>query len=440
MKRTIINSLIKWKNKKERKPLLIVGVRQCGKTYISKQFGEEYFDNVVYLNFEMNKSLDSIFQYDMNVSRIIREISSTVVGHEIIPGKTLVIFDEIQASSNAVTSLKYFCEDMPELHIIAAGSLLGIALKRGGMSFPVGKVERLDMYPLSFEEFVIACGDEKLIDAIKDMDINREIPELYAEPLKSHLQNYYIIGGMPEVVKKWIDTHNYEEVEAIQSDIISGYENDFAKYAPVNELTKIRQIWHSIPEQLAQENNKFVFSHVKKGGRARDLEDALEWLIDAGIVYKQTLVEKPELPLSYMADDTSFKVFLSDVGLLRYKSNVYYKTILDGDERYVRFKGAIAENFVFNELKKNNLNSYFWRSGNQAEVDFLIEEKGYMIPIEVKSAENTHAKSFRGFVTRYNPKYGFKVSMKNIGDNMLNETLVYSLPLYMLWRIKEYIQ
>lgn len=438
MERSVMKDLLAWKEKKNRKPLMLLGVRQCGKTYIVKEFGKRHFEDAAYFNFEGNEALNSIFNYDFDVNRIINELGM-ISDNMIVPGKTLLIFDEIQSSPNAITSLKYFCENMPELHVIAAGSLLGVSLKRDGLSFPVGKVERITMYPLSFEEFVIANGDKKLIEGVKYLDKHREIPLLYTEPLRKHLQNYYIIGGMPAVVASWISSHSYEEAEKIQAEIIEDYENDFAKYAPFKEVTKIRQIWHSIPEQLARENNKFVFSHVKQGGRARELEDALEWLIDAGLVYKQKLVEKPELPLSYMADDTSFKVFMSDVGLLRYKSNVYYKTILDGDDRYVRFKGAIAENYVLNELIKNNLPCYYWKSGNQAEVDFLTEEKGYMIPIEVKSADNTRAKSFSGFISRYSPKIGFKVSLKNVGDSLNKETIIYSLPLYMIWRIKEYI-
>jgi len=434
-----MQELIRWKNKQNRKPLMLLGVRQCGKTYIAKQFGHEQFENVAYLNFEGNAALNSVFEYNLDVKRILNELEAVVLREKIIPGRTLLIFDEIQSSPKAITSLKYFCEDMPELHVIAAGSLLGVSLKREGISFPVGKVERIMMYPLSFKEFVSANGDVHLLENLEAVDKLRDIPLLYTEPLRKHLLNYFIIGGMPAAVDMWINTHSYEEVEKVLADILEDYENDFAKYPPVQEITKIRQIWHSIPEQLARENNKFVFSHVREGGRARDLEDALEWLIDAGLVYKQKLVEKPELPLAYMADDTSFKVFMSDVGLLRYKANVYYGTILNGDDRYVRFKGAIAENYVLTELLKNDLSCYYWRSGNQAEVDFLTEEKGHIIPVEVKSADNTRAKSFQTFVAKYHPKYGFKVSLKNVGDNRLDETIVYSIPLYMLWRIKEYI-
>ena len=439
MDRSIMKDLIKWKDKKKRKPLMLLGVRQCGKTYIVKQFGKEQFESVAYFNFEGNEALNSIFDYNLDVNRIINELGTVASKEKIVPGKTLLVFDEIQAAPKAITALKYFCEDMPELHLIAAGSLLGVSIKKEGVSFPVGKIERLTMYPLSFKEFVIANGDEKLLTGLESMDKLREIPLLYTEPLKKHLQNYYIIGGMPAVVDTWISSHDYDEVEKVQADIIEDYENDFAKHAPISEVPKIRQIWHSIPEQLARENNKFVFSHVKEGGRARELEDALEWLIDAGLVYKQKLVEKPEIPLSYMADDSSFKVFMSDVGLLRYKANVYYETILKGDDRYIRFKGALAENYVMNELIKNDLPFYYWRSGNQAEVDFLTEIKGHVIPLEVKSADNTRAKSFNTFVSKYKPKCGFKSSLKNIGDNVLHGTMVYSIPLYMLWRIKEYV-
>ena len=434
-----MKDLIKWKNKKKHKPLMLLGVRQCGKTYIVKQFGKEQFENVAYFNFEENEALNSIFDFNLDVKRIVDELGTVASKEKIIPGKTLLVFDEIQAAPRAITALKYFCEDMPELHLIAAGSLLGVSLKKEGISFPVGKIERLTMYPLSFKEFVIANGDGNLLTGLESMDKLREIPLIYTEPLKKHLQNYYIIGGMPAVIDTWISSHDYDEAEKVQADIIEDYENDFAKHAPISEVPKIRQIWHSIPEQLARENNKFVFSHVKEGGRARELEDALEWLIDAGLVYKQKLVEKPEIPLSYMADDSSFKAFMSDVGLLRHKANVYYETILKGDDRYIRFKGALAENYVLNELIKNDLPFYYWRSGNQAEVDFLTEVKGQVIPLEVKSADNTRAKSFNTLVSKYKPKYGFKASLKNMGDNKLNDTVVFSIPLYMLWRIKEYI-
>lgn len=439
MERNVMGRLLEWKNRKKRKPLLLLGVRQCGKTYILKEFGNRYFKDVAYFYFEGNDALMSIFEYDLDVHRIVEELGRVVRHQAILPGKTLVIFDEIQASSRAITSLKYFCENMPELHIVAAGSLLGVSLKKDSVSFPVGKVDRIRMYPLSFEEFVRADGGEDLLEGLKRMPLTAEIPVFYTERLKKFLLNYYIVGGMPEAVSVWIETHDYEAVERIQNNILEDYDHDFSKHAPINEVPKIRQIWKSIPEQLARENNKFVFSHVKEGGRARNLEDALEWLVDAGLAVKQNLVEKPELPLSYMADQTSFKLFFADVGLLRRKANVYYGTILSGDEKYVRFKGAFTENYVANEIVNLGLPLYFWRSGNQAEVDFLTEYKGKLIPIEVKAAENTKAKSLQQFIHKYKPELGFKLSMRNVGNNMEGDTGIYSIPLYELWRLEEYL-
>ena len=350
MRRLVYEKFLSWKNRKNRKPLLVTGVRQCGKTYLIKEFGANEFEEVAYFNFDGNEGLKSVFDYDLNIERIIDELGSIVYGKRIIPGKTLVVFDEVQDCPRAIQSLKYFCEDMPTLHLIAAGSLLGVALRGEGISFPVGKVDRIRMYPLNFEEFVRADGGDAFLEGLKKLPPTAEIPVLYAEPMKKFLRNYYIVGGMPEAVAGWIETHDYDEVDRIQNNILEDYENDFSKHAQLRDVPKIRQIWKSIPEQLAKENNKFVFSHVREGGRARELEDALEWLEDAGLVVKQNLIEKPELPLSYMADSTNFKIFMSDVGLLRKKANVYYGTILNGDEKYIRFKGALAENYVADEI------------------------------------------------------------------------------------------
>lgn len=439
MERLIMNDLLKWKDKPGRKPLLLTGVRQCGKTYILKEFGSRFFEDVAYFNFEENENIASLFEYDLDVKRILDELGSVVRGKPIIPGKTLMIFDEVQKSGRAVTSLKYFCENMRDLHLIAAGSLLGVALKRDEVSYPVGKTDELQMYPMTFEEFVMADGGEQLVEGLKRIELKRKLPSLYTTPMEKYLKNYYILGGMPEVVKTWVQTHSYADAEEIQDTILSGYDRDFSQHAPLSDVPKIRQIWNSVPEQLARENNKFIFSHVKKGARSKDLEDALEWLIDAGLVYKQNLVEKPELPLSYMADSTYFKVFMADVGLLRRKSGVYYKTILDGDNNYIRFKGAMAENYIASQLISHGFPCYFWRSGNKAEVDFITEYEGRIIPIEVKSADNTMAKSFRSYISKYQPKIAFKTSMKNVGDNRENGTWVINLPLYQFFRIEDYI-
>lgn len=439
MERKTSGKLLKWKEKKNRKPLLMTGVRQCGKTYIIKEFGKNEFEDMAYFNFDGNTGLKSVFEYDFDVERIIDELSNVVYGKKIVPGKTLVVFDEIQDCPRAIQSLKYFCENMPGLHVIAAGSLLGVALRKEGISFPVGKVDRIEMYPMSFEEFVIADGGEKYIDGINKMPFEREIPEIYTVPFEKYLKNYYIVGGMPEVVQTWIDTHDYKEVEEVQDRILKDYADDFGKHTTSDTATKVRLIWNAIPSQIARDNNKFIFSHVKQGARAKDLEDALEWLVNAGIAYKLNLVSKPELPLSGMADNTYFKVYLSDVGLLRRKSNVNYRTVLEDHASYMHFKGVLTENYIMTQLKCMGVESYFWRSKANAEIDFISDYEGLLLPIEVKSADNTKAKSLHMFCNRYCPKMAIKTSLKNVGDNMDGKTHVWSLPLYAIFRLKEYV-
>lgn len=439
MERKTLSKLIKWKEKTNRKPLLMTGVRQCGKTYIIKELGKKEFEDIAYFNFDGNSGLKSIFDYDFNVTRIIDELANVVLGRKIVEGKTLVVFDEIQDCPRAIQSLKYFCEDMPELHIIAAGSLLGVALRKEGISFPVGKVERIEMFPMSFEEFVIADGGKKYIEGIKKLPFEREIPELYTEPLRKYLNNYYIVGGMPEVVQTWIDTHDYKEVEDVQERILKDYADDFGKHTSADIANKLKLIWDAIPSQIAKENNKFIFSHVKQGARAKDLEDALEWIVNAGIAYKLKLVSNPELPLSGMADHTYFKVYMSDVGLLRKKSNINYRTILQGDSAYIQFKGALTENYIMTQLKCMGIESYFWRTKADAEVDFITDHEGILLPIEVKAADNTKAKSLHLFCNRYRPKMAIKTSLKNVGDNIDVDTHVWNIPLYTIFRLNEYI-
>ena len=439
MERIALEKFISWKNKKNRKPLLVTGVRQCGKTYLIRQFAEREFEDTAYFNFDGSRSLDSIFDYDLDPGRIIDELASIVRGKTIQPGSTLVIFDEIQACPRAIQSLKYFCEEMPELHIIAAGSLLGVALRESGISFPVGKVDRIEMYPMNFEEFVIADGGAKYIDGIKKFALDREIPQLYTRPLEKYLKDYYIVGGMPEAVQTWVDSHNYAEVEAVQDRILKDYADDFGKHTVPDTAIKINMIWNAIPSQIAKENNNFIFSHVKTGARAKDLEDALEWLTNAGISHRLYLVANPEIPLSGMADYTYFKVYLSDVGLLRRKSNLNYRTILEGNDLYSRFKGMLAENYVYTQLRSMGIDSYFWRSKSEAEVDFITDFEGTILPIEVKAADNTKAKSLHIFCSRYRPPMAVRSSLKNIGDSMDGETHVWSIPLYALFRLKDYI-
>ena len=438
MYREILKDLEQWKDKGRRKPLILTGVRQCGKTYIIEEFAKNYFENYVYLNFETKETFSAIFDYDFDVKRIITEIERECKV-KIIPGKTLVFFDEIQECPRAITALKYFCENMKELHLICAGSLLGVAIKREMISFPVGKVNRLQLYPMSFKEFVIANGRNDLIETFEKWPTDRPIPDLYDVPMKKLIKEYYIVGGMPEAVKTWIETHDIKEVEEVQNEILNDYADDFSKHAPASEVPKIRWIWDSIPVQLAKENNKFVFSHVKEGKRSAELEDALQWLSDAGLIIKTELVEKPELPLSGFADKTYFKVYMSDIGLLRTKSRVSADTICEESALYIRYKGAFAENYVLNELKAIGKEPNFWRSGNSAEIDFIYEDNSEIIPVEVKSADNTQAKSYKLFCKRYEIKKGLKLSAKNIAESVCEKTVTYNIPLTLAWNIDYYI-
>lgn len=437
MQRDFIQNLVEWKDSKRRKPLILTGVRQCGKTYLLKEFGSEYFDNFCYINFESAGKYSAIFEYDYDVKRILREIE-LAENVKITAGKTLLIFDEIQECPKAITSLKYFCENLQELHLVCAGSLLGVAIKKENISFPVGKVNRMQLYPMSFKEYLQAVGEGKYIELFNDWNINREIPELYTVPLERHLKNYYIVGGMPEAVKEFAESGDYAEVAKIQDEILSDYSDDFSKHAPISEIEKIRMIWDSIPKQLAKENNKFVFSHVKEGKRAHELEAALQWLKNSGLVHLVELVQNAELPLSSNADSTYFKVYMADSGLLCRRLGLSYKNILEENTALSTFKGAITENYVLQELIVQNKVPYFWRSGNTAELDFLFEEDGNVIPVEVKAATNTQAKSFKQFCKKYQNKTGFKLSLKNIAENDCEGTNAVNLPLYLLWNISSY--
>ena len=434
MYREIINDLKKWKDKSRRKPLLLTGVRQCGKTYIVDKFARESFENYIYVNFEKESGISAIFDYDFDVDRILTELERKYQT-KVTEGKTLLFFDEIQECPRAITSLKYFCENMRGLHLICAGSLLGVAIKSENISFPVGKVNWMQLYPMSFKEFVIANDRRDLIEVFENWPTDRIIPELYSVPMTKLLKEYYIVGGMPEAVKTWVATHDIKEVEEVQQEILSDYADDFSKHAPINEVPKIRWIWDSVPVQLAKENNKFVFSHVKEGKRSAELEDALQWLSDAGLITQVHLVEKPESPISGFADRTYFKVYMSDVGLLRAKSGVAAKTILEETELFVRYKGAFIENYVLNELKSSGKELYFWRSGNTAEIDFIYEEEGEIIPVEVKAADNTQAKSYKQFCKKYGVMRGFKLSQKNIAEGMCENTKTFSIPLYLGWNV-----
>lgn len=433
MYREISRKLVEWKNSKHRKPLLLLGVRQCGKTYILKDFGKNEFDNICYINFESANNYSEIFDYNFDVKRIVKEIE-LITGINLIPGKTLLIMDEIQECPKALTSLKYFCEDLPELHVACAGSLLGVVLKKENISFPVGKVNRLQMFPMNFKEFLISMKEEKYINLLSNWNFDRQIPEIYHKPLTELLKTYYLVGGMPEAVLEYINTKNFESVKIIQDEILADYADDFSKHVPYKDIEKIRMIWESIPKQLAKDNNKFMFSHVKEGKRAHELESALQWLKNAGLVNVLELVQNPQIPLSFNSDASYFKVYMSDVGLLSRRLRLSINNYLDDNSLNIAI-GAITENFVMNELLSQKKEPYYWKSGNTAEVDFIYENDSNIIPLEVKAATNTRAKSFALFCKLYNPKIGYKASLKNSGINTSLNTKIISIPLYLLWNI-----
>ena len=431
MKRLIYNELLKWKESKDRKPLILKGVRQCGKTWLLKEFGKNNYEDIAYFNFEGNEALKARFEQDLDVKRIIEELS-ILNKKRIEPEKTLIIFDEIQFCDKALTSLKYFYENLPEYHIVCAGSLLEIYLAKP-LSFPVGKVDFLELKPMNFYEFLLANDEEMLINYLKN-NISK-VPEMFENKLINYLKYYYIVGGMPEVVQKWIQTKDIEEVEKIQDIILNSYELDFAKHAPLSDVPKLSLIWAYIPRELSRENSKFVYGHVKEGARAKELEDAMQWLISANLCYKVSRTEKPNIPLATYVDLKNFKLYMCDVGLLRRKAKVEASIILDDSkEEYKEFKGAMAENFVLlelNSMKYDNL--YYWTSGNTAEVDFVWQFKDNIIPIEVKSGTVLTSRSLTLYRQKYKPDMALKVSMKNYEEhgNLIN------VPLYLLWNIKE---
>ena len=435
MKRDISNELLVWKEQSKRKPLVLKGVRQCGKTYILKAFGKENYSLVAYFNFEETKSLSSIFEQDYDVKRILFELG-LFLGQTITPGSTLIIFDEIQECPRAITALKYFCENAPEYHVACAGSLLGLATHEN-QSFPVGKVDIRTLYPMSFYEFLSATGNEALADYLTRFQPGSSVSELIGGKLRTTLKQYYVVGGMPEAVSAWCETGDLEKVEAVQQDILASYELDFAKHAPPSEFPKLSAIWASVPQQLAKPNSKFIFSHVKKGWRSKDLEDALQWLIRAGLVYQVCKVEKPFMPLSSYADATSFKLYLCDVGLLRRLARLPAQVVLDSSGIYTEFKGVMTENYVLGELVKHvDAAPYYWVSGNSAEVDFIVQCGAHIVPIEVKAESNVKARS----LAEYRKKYAPPVSVKTSMLDEVSGSEVRLIPLYLIGSMETMIQ
>ena len=424
MKRIAYEGLLKWKSKQNRKPLLIKGARQVGKTWLMKEFGKNEYESVAYINFEKATQLANLFEADFDIPRILRSVQ-LITGIIPKPGETLIIFDEIQSVKRGLLSLKYLYEDAPEYHIIAAGSLLGLSIHKDD-SFPVGKVDFLELYPLSYEEFIVALGKNSLLDALhrRDWELTKAFKSNYIELLKQ----YYYIGGMPEVVNSFIQNNDYNEVREIQNSILESYNNDFSKHSPIEIVPRIKMIWNSIPSQLAKENRKFIYGAVKSGGRAKEFEVAIMWLEDAGLIHKISRVSNASLPLEGFVDIGAFKLFMVDIGLLGAKSGLDAKTIIEGNTIFGQYKGALTEQYVLQQLKcSTGIEIYYWSSEQGiAEIDFLIQTGGKVIPIEVKAQENLKAKSLKSFRDKFHPELSLRTSMSDFRDE---ETLT-NLPLY----------
>lgn len=425
MERKIENKIVLWRKSRNRMPLILHGARQIGKTYTALSIGRQYYKNTAYFNMEDSSDLSRIFEKDFNIDRIIRELSIRS-GESILKEDTLIIFDEIQASERALLSLKYFCEKAPEYHIIAAGSLLGVALNRETYSFPVGKVNMLTMYPLDFEEFLWAMGKKSLAELIHEYAERDEQFPLHETALEFYRQ-YLLIGGMPRVVLDYLETEDYNFVNAAQKNLNDAYIADMAKYATPSETTRIMNVYNSIPAQLAKENKKFQYKIIKSGARANAYEGAIGWLEAAGVVHKCVKAREGKLPLSAYEDSEMFKLYIADTGLLCSKFSIPANAVLSDTPSFHDFKGALTENYIANCLETLGYQLHYWESEGKAEVDFLVQSReGDIIPIEVKAAEHVRAKSLALFMKKYGTPYGIRISGKNFGF----ENQIKSVPLY----------
>lgn len=408
MIREAIKELHNWKARKDKKPLILRGARQVGKTWLMKEFAKEAYKQSVYINFEDNEIVKQIFQKDFDIERIL--LALQLATDVVIDTDTLIIFDELQEAPRGLTALKYFQEKAPQYHIIAAGSLLGIAMHEND-SFPVGKVEFMDLYPLSFFEFLAAMGQDKLIKLLKSKDW--ELITMFQSKLQEHLRLYYYVGGMPEVVSSFIAEKNLMKVRQLQQNILDAYDRDFSKHAPTPEVPRIRMVWKSVPAQLSKENRKFIYGQLKEGARAKEFELAIEWLRDAGLIYKVNRTKKGQLPLSAYEDFSAFKLFMLDIGLMCAMSNLPAQALLDGNTLFADYKGALTEQYVLQQLKNiKGLSIYYWSSDNsRGEIDFLLQHEAEIIPVEVKAEENLQSKSLRTFVERNAGLHGTRFSM-----------------------------
>ena len=425
MYRTAIEKMKKWKESRFRKPLIIEGARQVGKTWLMKEFGRQFYQKTVYVNFDSNKQMKDLFTSSLDIEKIIMglEIYSDM---SISPENTLIIFDEVQEVPEALKSLKYFYENAPQYHIMCAGSLLGIAL-HNGTSFPVGKVDFLRLYPLSFDEFLLGIGNENLYKLMKSK--NYDLINSFSEQFSYFLKQYYYIGGMPEAVLRFSESKSFDEVREVQKRILQAYEQDFSKHAPKDIVPKIRMVWNSIPSQLAKENKKFIYGLVREGGRAKDFETAIMWLNDCGLVHKVSRITTPHLPLKAYEDLKAFKLFLLDVGLLNCMTGISKHILLDGNDIFKEFKGSVTEQYVFQQLRTvlDYGIYYYTNDRNSCEIDLLVDDGEKVIPVEVKAEENLRAKSLKMYREKYDPSVcviTFMANYRNENNGLIN------LPLY----------
>lgn len=431
MERKIVEHLLTWRQSAKRMPLVINGARQVGKTYSALTFGKAHYKNTVYFNMEGSSEVPAIFERDLNPERIVRELAAKS-GQTILKGDTLIILDEIQACERALTSLKYFCENAPEYHIIAAGSLVGVALNREKYSFPVGKVDMMTLYPLDFEEFLWAAGHRDLCELIRKA-YEEFTPLSLHETAMDLYKTYLFVGGMPRAVSEYVQTKDFDFVVAAQKMLNDAYIADMAKYASPQETTKIMAAWASVPAQLAKENHKFQYKVIKSGARAYEYETPLDWLKSAGMVHKCVRVTEGKMPLSAYADYSFFKVYMMDTGLLCSKFDIAANAILNGPTSFNGFKGALAENYIMQALVTNGFTPYYWSSPGKAELDFVFQDKqGNIIPLEAKSADNVRAKSLKTYTSTYEPPYAIRVSARNFGC----EHGMKSIPLYAVFCLK----
>jgi len=432
MKRQLYKTLLEWKRSSTRKPLLLQGARQVGKTYLVNTFGKNEYSDFIYLNFEQYPNLKTLFTGNLNPKNIINNIS-LYIGRKVTSEDTLIFFDEIQAAQDALTSLKYFCEQAPEYHLIAAGSLLGVSVGKQS-SFPVGKVNFMRLYPMSFSEYLTAFGEELLLEKLTNIEIIEQLPEILHNKLQSHLKMYLYLGGMPEVLQNYLENNDIVSVRIIQKDILEAYSRDFSKYTVKSQAIKTSELWNSIPYQLAKENKKFKYCDVRKKARASMFEQTIEWLKRAGLINLAYNISVPKLPLSGYTNYSKFKIYLLDTGLLGAMLNLSSDIIIKGSKLFSEYNGAFVENFVASELVVMGIKElFYWTSKSDAEVDFVVQLENSIYPIEVKSGTSRNLKSLRSYAEKYNPKFIYRISPRNFiqDNNFIN------LPLYAVFLIKK---